>query len=499
MYHKYSTFEEAAEACKQHNLATRIATDKSIQSSLAVNNALEVLETGGHIEFLVLALLLTDDIINNIKRVPLPSKRIHKRMYNSRNGRIKLVPQISRNTRPLAFVRSVIHNAAGNRGFGPARFKIYDESTMKAMRYISETSFPDSVGGSSAKDVQKKLDQADTLLQRIGASHHYAGPANTFVWRHHVNYNPVKDPIFARPKHWIHLKSWCKIARHMILRRDSVNNDDLKRLPHDVVMKILKFHPLIIPPFTNNVLRRAVKDYIAGEFTATPPRGGGDRKQRIVDKYGEISNWDVSKVTNMERLFAQSSFNQPLNNWDVSNVKYMSEMFECATSFNQPLDEWNVSNVCHMEGMFEWATSFNQSLDKWDVSKVCDMRNMFHFATSFNKPLFQNVSNVINMNDMFEGATSFNQSLDNWDVSNVKKMGFMFQNATSFNQPLNNWNVSKVTDMYRMFGGATSFNQPLDNWNVSKVHNTDMRFMFANATSFNQTLHAPWYEDTGDY
>ena len=219
---------------------------------------------------------------------------------------------------------------------------------MKAMRYISETSFPDSVGGSSAKDVQKKLDQADTLLQRIGASHHYAGPANTFVWRHHVNYNPVKDPIFACPKNWIHLKSWCKIARHMILRRDSVNNDDLKRLPQDVVMKILKFHPLIIPPFTNNVLRRAVKDYIAG----------GDRKQRIVDKYGEISNWDVSKVTRMWRMFADaSSFNQPLNNWNVSKVTNMREMFDGATSFNQPLDNWNVSKVINMTEMFSNARS----------------------------------------------------------------------------------------------------------------------------------------------
>ena len=458
VYHKYSTFEEAAEACKQHNLATRIAADKSIQSSLAVNNALEVLETGGHIEFLVLAQLLTDDIINNIKRVPLPSKRIHKRMYNSRNSHVKLVPQISRNTRPLAFVRSVIHNAAGNRGFGPARFKIYpySESTMKAMRYINETSFPDSVGGSSAKDVQKKLDQADTLLQRRGASHQYAGPANTFVWRHHVNYNPVKDPIFARPKHWIHLKSWCKIARHMILRRDSVNNDDLKRLPQDVVMKILKFHPLIIPPFTNNVLRRAVKDYIAG----------GDRKQRIVDKYGEISNWDVSKVTNMWSLFAESSFNQPLNNWDVSNVTKMINMFQNATSFNQPLDKWNVSNVTNMSMMFLGATSFNQ-------------------------PLFQNVSNVADMSAMFERATSFNQPLNNWNVSKVKEMYGMFHEASSFNQPLNEWNVSNVADMSAMFKWATSFNQSLDEWDVSNDV-TSMVGMFHHASSFNQLLHAPW-------
>ena len=110
----------------------------------------------------------------------------------------------------------------------------------------------------------------------------------------------------------------------------------LQLLPADVVKQIGKRHPLLIPPFTNATLRRAVKDYLAG----------GARKDRIVDKYGEINNWDVSKVTDMDGMFAAAtSFNQPLNNWDVSNVTSMGGMFEGASSFNQPLNKWNVSNV----------------------------------------------------------------------------------------------------------------------------------------------------------
>ena len=66
----------------------------------------------------------------------------------------------------------------------------------------------------------------------------------------------------------------------------------LEELPADVVKQIGKRHPLLIPPFTNDTLRRAVKDYL----------DGGDRKKRIVEKYGEISNWDVSKVTNTRML-----------------------------------------------------------------------------------------------------------------------------------------------------------------------------------------------------
>ena len=51
----------------------------------------------------------------------------------------------------------------------------------------------------------------------------------------------------------------------------------LEELPADVVKKIGKRHPLLIPPFTNATLRRAVQDYLAG----------GTRKEDIVKKYGD--------------------------------------------------------------------------------------------------------------------------------------------------------------------------------------------------------------------
>ena len=84
----------------------------------------------------------------------------------------------------------------------------------------------------------------------------------------------------------------------------------------------------LTPKLTNATIRGAVTDYLAG----------GARKQRVVTQYGDISNWNVSKVTDMESMFSGArSFNQPLNNWDVSNVTYMDQMFENAWSFNQPL------------------------------------------------------------------------------------------------------------------------------------------------------------------
>ena len=86
------------------------------------------------------------------------------------------------------------------------------------------------------------------------------------------------------------------------------------------------------PALTNQSIHAAVQDYL----------NGGARKRRIVEKYGEISNWDTSRVTDMFCMFQFAhSFNQPLNNWNVSNVTNMREMFYGAESFNQPLNKWD--------------------------------------------------------------------------------------------------------------------------------------------------------------
>ena len=138
----------------------------------------------------------------------------------------------------------------------------------------------------------------------------------------------------------------------------TVRAQDLTRLPSDVFGEIREMHPLLTPKFNNITLRHAVKDYFSNSRA----------KMYLVRKHGDISQWDVSSVTNMSSLFGDAtSFNQPLNNWNVSNVNTMGGMFEDATSFNQPLNNWDVSKVTDMGGMFSDARSFNQPLNNWNV------------------------------------------------------------------------------------------------------------------------------------
>merc|ERR1711881_76563 len=73
-----------------------------------------------------------------------------------------------------------------------------------------------------------------------------------------------------------------------------------------------------------------------------------------------------------------TNFNGDLSKWDISRVTYMRGMFG-NTDFDGDLSKWDVSKVTDMYLMFENST-FNGDLSKWDVAKVTDMKMMFHGA-----------------------------------------------------------------------------------------------------------------------
>ncbi|MFY0683875.1 MAG: BspA family leucine-rich repeat surface protein [Balneola sp.] len=83
---------------------------------------------------------------------------------------------------------------------------------------------------------------------------------------------------------------------------------------------------------------------------------------------------DLSSVTSMEKMFlssnAQSSFNSDISDWDVSGITNMELMFAGAKAFNQNISGWDVGSVTNMGGMFASTTAFDQNLGNWNIRNV---------------------------------------------------------------------------------------------------------------------------------
>jgi len=185
-------------------------------------------------------------------------------------------------------------------------------------------------------------------------------------------------------------------------------------------------------------------------------------------KYGHISDWNTSAVTDMTEAFKQrATFNEDISGWDTSSVTTMGSMFWGASAFNRSIGNWDVSSVQDAKAMFLQAGSFNQDISNWDTASLTDTGNMFYAALSFNQDIGTwNTSAFTNMGQMFRGATAFNQNLKNWDTSKVGSFFHTFDGAHLFDQNISDWNVSSAYAMTNMFGNLPA----LSDQNKGLIH-----------------------------
>lgn len=201
---------------------------------------------------------------------------------------------------------------------------------------------------------------------------------------------------------------------------------------------------------------------------------------------------DVSNVTDMSELFCKnfivenkevtntrSLFNGSISEWDVSHVINMERMFD-GSLFTGDISKWEVSNVTNMMRMFA-ESEFKGDISKWELSidRICvdDIFASCGIPLSCRPKLKDVVANNDNIKTLVEKAIHVLGSeadLNFIDVSNVANMAALFEES-SFSGDISKWNVSNVTDMARMFAEST-FKGDISKWIVSKVANMDRLF-----------------------
>ncbi|WP_167571860.1 BspA family leucine-rich repeat surface protein [Aquimarina algiphila] len=88
---------------------------------------------------------------------------------------------------------------------------------------------------------------------------------------------------------------------------------------------------------------------------------------------GDVSTWDVGSVTNFISTFAISPFNQNISSWNigerVTGTINMGGMFLRGRQFNQNLGSWDISKVSNMNNMFSQSslstTNYDATLIGW--------------------------------------------------------------------------------------------------------------------------------------
>jgi Mycoplasma protein of unknown function, DUF285 len=112
---------------------------------------------------------------------------------------------------------------------------------------------------------------------------------------------------------------------------------------------------LIVPvkanlPLSDTSIRQAVD-----LWTSDNP----DDRLAVTMMYGHVQDWNVSLVTDMNRLFRNRlDFEEDISRWDVSHVTDMELAFYGAAAFTHSLSDWNMSSVTRLGGMFVHASSY---------------------------------------------------------------------------------------------------------------------------------------------
>lgn len=182
----------------------------------------------------------------------------------------------------------------------------------------------------------------------------------------------------------------------------------------------------------------------------------------------DVSNWDVSKVTTFNSMFCGGNYGIPpfissldVSKWDTSSATDMGYMFHGYLG-SEVLDvsNFNVSKVTNFQLMFASSGATIVGTENWDTSKATNMYAMFYGVkntrldvsnlntskiSSFGRMFYNcselteiigleklDTSSSIDFSDMFSGCSKLKElNLSNFDTTKAKVGGSVASNGST--------------------------------------------------------------------
>ena len=135
-------------------------------------------------------------------------------------------------------------------------------------------------------------------------------------------------------------------------------------------------------------------------------------------------------------------------------------MFRDSSSFNADISSWNVSKVLNMQSIFanylgassaNYPNSFNQNISGWSINPSATISN-FGSSSGHSDYVFASSSQYyFTINQVTISQSTIQTAVNDW-ISNPTNATAKYGGVT-----INNWDVSTVTNMDSLFENQTSF------------------------------------------
>ena len=176
----------------------------------------------------------------------------------------------------------------------------------------------------------------------------------------------------------------------------------------------------------------------------------------------DVTVLDVSETKNMNGIF-QSTYlleTVDLSTWNTSACTTMNTMFNGSGVKTLDLSNFDMSKVTDINYCFATTPSLKSlNIDGWDVSKISNMEYLFNGCGLETLDLSSwNTESLLYMQSIFDNMASLSYiNVNDWNVSGIKNLTAAFRKCPLLEEvDISTWDTSNVTTWDAIIYGCTN-------------------------------------------